>query len=127
MEEGDLGLSWRHLEAVGVLPGCHPPGQHGGRDPESSVRDVVAFSHNDWLSPEKLGLVIESPENIRDLSLPQLNPQVPQACRIEVHCDDPGGQRAQRPCMDWALEDRLQESRHQCTITQRGCGGSCLQ
>ena len=111
MEEDDLGPSWRHLEAVGVLPGCHPPGQHGGRDPESGVRNwLLTTSRDDWLSPEELGLLIESPQNSGGLSQPQLDPQVPQVFRIGVHGwdesrerDDPDGQQAQHPSMDWAL------------------------
>ena len=37
---------------------------------------LLLISHNDWLSPEELGLVFESLENIGDLSQPQLDPQV---------------------------------------------------
>ena len=46
------------MKAVGVLPGCHPPGQHGGRDPESGVRYFlwITISRDDWLSPEDLVL-----------------------------------------------------------------------
>ena len=64
MEQDDLGPSWRHLEAVGVLPGCHPPGQHGGRDPESDFGDFFAYHFSRRLAErraEGLGLVIESP------------------------------------------------------------------
>ena len=75
----------------------------------ASVILLLAISRDDWPSPEELGLVIESPQNIGGLSQPQLDPQVPQVFRIEVHCldrsrecDDPDGQQAQHPCMDWA-------------------------
>ena len=76
----------------------------------ASVILLRTISRDDWLSPEELGLVIESPQNIGGLSQPQLNPQVPQVFRIEVHCvdrsrecDDADGQQARHPCMDWAV------------------------
>ena len=76
----------------------------------ASVILLLTISRDDWLSPEELGLVTQSPQNIGGLSQPQLDPQVPQVFRIEVHCldrsrecDDPDRQQAQHPCMDWAL------------------------
>ena len=79
------------------------------RNPASVIL-LLTISRDDWLSPEELGLMIESPQKSGGLSQPQLDPQVPQVFRIEVHgldrsreCDDPDGQQAQHPCMDWAL------------------------
>ena len=79
----------------------------------ASVILLLSISRDDWLSPQELGLVIESPQNIGGLSQPQLDPQVPQVFRIEVHCldraqecDDPDGQQAQHPCMDSALSGK---------------------
>ena len=70
---------------------------------------------DDWLSPEELGLVIESPENVGGPSQSQPDPQVLQTFRIDVHCldrsqeCDPDAQGAQHPCMGWAREECLQE------------------
>ena len=111
MEKNDLGPSWRHLEAVEYCQGATLLGNMEEEIPNpASVIVLLTISRVDWLSPEELGLVIESPQNIGGLSQPQLDPQVRQVFRIEVHCldgsqecDDPDGQQAQHPCMDWAL------------------------